>query len=249
MKRYGRLANKMPTRVHNFIYTISFVLALILFVYALPISRSAYVSIFQGASMRLTQWYAAISMLYLYLTLIISPLYHSLTKLPGKKLAIYARKPLGISACIFAVLHSFFGYTFVGGLRALPYFGSPYRAALIIGLIATAILVLLAITSLNTIHRYLGSRWKKIHRLIYPAGILILFHTFLITTHLEPYELALSIISFVLLSILFILECIRLNDYMEKKFPHVPHHAISLTGSGISVLVLYWAFFILYHAH
>ncbi len=243
----------MKTRsLHLLIYLLSALVSLAFFSLALPNEPSQYVSIplkLQGTTFRLTQWYAGVATLYLYIALLISPLYHVFRKLAGKTMAVNARKAIGVSAFAFALLHSFFGYGLFGGLAALPFFGPAYNWSLAIGLVALIILTVMAVTSNDTIHKNLGVLWKKIHQWVYAAGILILFHVFLITTHLAPNEFILSVIGFVLLSFLFILESIRLNDYLQKKKKHLPKHAVSWAGSILSVAVLFWAFFILYHPH
>src|SRR2546427_2389496 len=83
-----------------------------------------------------TQWYAGLSFVFLYLTLLAGPLR------PTRRLAsMEARRALGLSTCYFALLHSYFGfYRFVGGLDGLRYWSRYFAWSLFAGLLALVLL-------------------------------------------------------------------------------------------------------------
>lgn len=98
------------------------------------------------------------------------------------------RKPLGISAGIWFVVH-----TIVGLVEYFDISGSLLRQLLIgdmaIGLIALLVFAALLATSSDASQRLLGSNWKWLHRLVWFAVPLALIHTALSSArlhHLEP---------------------------------------------------------------
>jgi len=93
-----------------------------------------------------------------------------------KKLGKLAR-PLGLYAFGYAFLHfltfiwldfGFNGPLLLRELREKPY--------IILGLSALLILNALAITSFRWWQRKLGKNWKRLHRLVYLAGVLVVLH-------------------------------------------------------------------------
>jgi len=93
-----------------------------------------------------------------------------------KKLGKLAR-PLGLYAFGYAFLHfltfiwldfGFNGPLLLRELREKPY--------IILGLSALLILNALAVTSFRWWQRKLGKNWKRLHRLVYLAGVLVVLH-------------------------------------------------------------------------
>lgn len=88
------------------------------------------------------------------------------------------RRPLGLYAFLYAALHflAFAGldFGFRGGLIVTTILQSRRE---IVGLMALAILALLALTSIRSLMREMGKTWKTVHRLVYAAGVLVVFHT------------------------------------------------------------------------
>ncbi|MBF0340812.1 MAG: sulfoxide reductase heme-binding subunit YedZ [Magnetococcales bacterium] len=112
----------------------------------------------------------------LLLTLTVTPL----RRIPGWSGLIRYRRMLGLSAFFYAVLHvtgyvvldHFFAWqTILKDILKRPY--------ITIGLTAFLLLVPLAITSTRGWIRRLGSAWQKLHRLIYPASVLVVIHYFM----------------------------------------------------------------------
>ncbi|MDY6873932.1 MAG: protein-methionine-sulfoxide reductase heme-binding subunit MsrQ [Chloroflexota bacterium] len=89
----------------------------------------------------------------------------------------FLRKPFGLYAALYAVLHfaAFaiwdFGLDF--GLIWAEIRSKPF---IIVGAIALLILVVLAATSFRRWQRDWGRKWVKLHRLTYLAGILAIAH-------------------------------------------------------------------------
>lgn len=87
------------------------------------------------------------------------------------------RRPLGLYAFLYAALHfvAFIGldFGFRFGLIATTILQSRRE---IVGLVALAILALLALTSIRSLMRPLGRTWKTVHRLVYAAAVLVVFH-------------------------------------------------------------------------
>lgn len=95
----------------------------------------------------------------------------------GCRSALRLRRPLGLAAFGYAALHLL---TFAG----LDYgFNVPlivqevrYRRFIQVGLLAFAILAILALTSTKGWMRRLGPNWKRLHRLAYVAALLVIVH-------------------------------------------------------------------------
>ena len=97
------------------------------------------------------------------------------------KNAIALRRPLGLYAFMYAAIHFwlFIGADFGYQLNFIvPEFLQKYY--LWVGLPAFIILLALAATSFKWAMRRLGRRWKRLHRLIYLAGLLVILHLALV---------------------------------------------------------------------
>lgn len=111
----------------------------------------------------------------LLITLAITPI----RKLGGPKWLIKLRRMLGLFAFFYILLH-FLTYAIIDqGLSwqiiIEDIIERPYIS---LGFTALLLLLPLAVTSTNAWMRRLGSNWKKLHRLIYPAVILGVWHFF-----------------------------------------------------------------------
>lgn len=114
-----------------------------------------------------------IAVVFLVLTLAVSPL-RRLLHIP---IIRHLRKPLGLYAALYAVLHFlifiWWDYGLDFGLIWAEISAKPF---IIIGLIALVILLVLSATSFRTMQRKLGMKWVWLHRLTYLAGILAIVH-------------------------------------------------------------------------
>jgi sulfoxide reductase heme-binding subunit YedZ len=89
------------------------------------------------------------------------------------------RRLVGVSAFVYATLHVTAHVLYEGGFGVI---GETFNTALkkpfqLTGLIAFTILFILAVTSLHAFVRWLGGkRWKNLHRLVYLAAGLVVYH-------------------------------------------------------------------------
>ncbi|MBE2216167.1 MAG: ferric reductase-like transmembrane domain-containing protein [Opitutaceae bacterium] len=85
------------------------------------------------------------------------------------------RRFVGVSAFVYAALHVAMHFVYEGGFAT---FRTDWQKPFIlVGLVAFGILFILAATSLDRVVRALGSRrWKWLHRLVYVAAVLVLYH-------------------------------------------------------------------------
>lgn len=96
-----------------------------------------------------------------------------LRTLSGWRGANTLRKPAGLWAFGFAVLH----LLGILDLRTAEYWDDLLTVWYwVFGIVALGILTLLAITSNRWAMRRLGKNWKRLHRLVYIAGLLALTH-------------------------------------------------------------------------
>ncbi len=113
------------------------------------------------------------SLRFLLLTLAITPL----RRLTGQGWLLAYRRMLGLFAFFYLVLHASV-YLFLD--RALD-FGLVLedlteRPFITLGALALLLLLPLAVTSTRVWMRRLGKRWQALHRLVYPAAILGVWH-------------------------------------------------------------------------
>jgi methionine sulfoxide reductase heme-binding subunit len=89
------------------------------------------------------------------------------------------RRLVGVSASGYALVHYTVHLVYEGGWEFIDVtlkadLSKPF---LVTGMIALTILLVLAITSLNSAIRWLGGRaWKNLHRLAYVAAALVAYH-------------------------------------------------------------------------
>jgi len=109
----------------------------------------------------------------------------------GEKLRALARlrKPLGISAGVWFVVHSVASVWELFDLT-VPLGPQFARTGIVLGLVATLVFVLMLATSTGRAQRALGANWKRLHRLVWFAVPLSLAHA-LVTGGLEPLAVVL----------------------------------------------------------
>ena len=132
---------------------------------------------------RTQEVYAWLSLLFLTLTLLIGPVTKLFPRMPGLPVIRDSRRALGISAAWFAALHMLITYfKQFGGINPLQ-LPATYQRSMLLGVIALAILIAMAATSVNAIMKKWGVWWFRLHRLVYAAVILVLVHAFMIGAH------------------------------------------------------------------
>jgi sulfoxide reductase heme-binding subunit YedZ len=85
------------------------------------------------------------------------------------------RRYIGVSSCIYALLHFTCHILYQGSVDDL--LASFSKGFIWFGFTGLAILVILALTSNNWMVRKLGAKnWKRLHRLAYPAAVILIYH-------------------------------------------------------------------------
>lgn len=113
------------------------------------------------------------AMRLLWLTLAVTPI----RQLFGWVWLQRFRRMLGLYALFYAVLHLLAFVTFILGWRAdLILEELTQRNYIVVGMLALLLLAPLGITSTQGWQRRLKRNWLRLHRLIYPAALLVLLH-------------------------------------------------------------------------
>jgi sulfoxide reductase heme-binding subunit YedZ len=113
------------------------------------------------------------SLNFLLITLTVTPL----RRLTGQAWLLRFRRMFGLFAFFYLLLH-FLAYAGVDQRFALGYILEDIaeRPYITLGFAAFLLLIPLAATSTRGMIRRLGPRWKQLHRLVYPAAILGVWH-------------------------------------------------------------------------
>lgn len=201
------------TRIRPIVFTFSAVLALAIYGYVvMTISPPALQHI------QLVRAYAFTAVIYLYFALLASPLYAVLPNFPLRVIHIKARKAIGVSAFFFALLHGELAFYFLlGGFSGLTSLSLRYLIAISFSGTALFILSILALTSLRYFVVKLGPYWKRLHRFVYLAGVLVITHALLIGPDFADFSRAIPKISFLALLFLFTLEAVRFTRYLRRR--------------------------------
>jgi sulfoxide reductase heme-binding subunit YedZ len=95
----------------------------------------------------------------------------------GWKGVLKVRKTLGLYSFLYALIHVLiltgWDYQFHFGFLIADFSGKLY---IWMGVIAWLILLALTITAFRWFVRHMGKNWKRLHRLVYPAGLLVVLH-------------------------------------------------------------------------
>lgn len=114
-------------------------------------------------------------LMLLLITLSMTPLWR-LTRWMGW---MAVRRQLGLWAFAYALLHMLVYAVFLLGLDGGQLLKDLQRRPyILIGALALLVLLILAVTSNRFCMRKLGKRWKRLHRSVYAALILIVLHMF-----------------------------------------------------------------------
>ena len=110
---------------------------------------------------------------FLILTLLVTPV----RQVAGLPHVVRLRRMLGLFAFFYAALHFTVYVTVDQGLDLAGVIDDiAERPYITVGFTALVILVPLAVTSTNRMMRRLGRRWQTLHRLVYVAAILAVWH-------------------------------------------------------------------------
>ena len=172
---------------------------------------------------RIVEIYGLTALWLLYLALLATPLTQVFPTMPYRALYLKSRRALGVSVFFFGLFHGGIAFFFLfGGLPGLSFLVPPYTNAFIIAVAALLILATMAATSFDSMVIRLGKWWKRIHRLVYLAGVFILIHALIFGRDFQR-GLADSNTQLLLLAvvILLALQSLRLHRYFLRKYPAV----------------------------
>jgi DMSO/TMAO reductase YedYZ heme-binding membrane subunit len=213
------------------------VLASTLRIYSLPNDDMAGAG---GGSLPRILWLGALGTLLLYLALVAGPLLDLFPRLPGRSVLVASRRAFGVSAAVTSGLHGYHGiFDWIGSFDALKYWGTDYCVSLALGGGAWIILVVLAATSFDLAARAMGPRWKRLHRGVYFAAVLVVAHAMMVTIHIINL-LPVLVAGFVAVELLLVLEILRLRKAGWRPLP-------LLAAWALSSPPLYWSFFLIGH--
>lgn len=166
----------------------------------------------------LTRTYALTAVTFLYLTLFASPYAKLLTFMPFRGMYIKARRALGVSAFLFALLHAYFAFFKVIGVENFMSLSLSLRFSIFLGSTSLFILFLMTATATDfAIYKLTFPRWKMLHRLIYLVAILVVVHAMRIGSDFADLSGTIPAIFFLAGTILLILEAIRFVKYLKTK--------------------------------
>ena len=113
------------------------------------------------------------ALILLLLTLAATPI----NTVTGYRQVLRVRRALGLYAFLYAAIHfTIFSVIDYGLDLRLILLESSEKNYILVGFAALLILIPLAITSTKGWQRRLGKLWKKIHRWVYLAGVLVIIH-------------------------------------------------------------------------
>ncbi|MBI2012101.1 ferric reductase-like transmembrane domain-containing protein [Candidatus Daviesbacteria bacterium] len=181
-------------------------------------------------TIRLTQIYALLSVAFLYFTLLAGPLTYTFKFLPFRGKYLKARRALGVSAFLFALMHvrlAFFEQ--LGGFAGLFFLPSNYLIAITLSFTALVIVSAMAVTSFDyIIDKLTFPRWKLIHRFVYLAAIFILIHALMLGSDFQDLSGIIPQIFYVAISFLLLLEANRADAFLRRKFLNYPKRGLVL---------------------
>jgi DMSO/TMAO reductase YedYZ heme-binding membrane subunit len=226
--------------IRFYIITASFLLSVAIYLYSKTTTPESI-----AQTVKLSEIFGLISILYLYVALLATPLTRFFPSLPYRGKYIFMRRAIGVSAFYFACLHTFISFFYqLGGFAGLGFLDNRYILAIILALGALLIYGIMAATSLDyMIDKLTFFRWKVIHRFTYLASILVLVHFMLLGTHYADLTGILPQISFVAITFLLILESFRFDSYLRTKWETLPNFGLSF---GFVLILITAAFLVFY---
>ena len=205
----------MLKQLRKLIYISTVMLSIILY-----IGITIFIPAGSLQTIRLTQSFALLAVVYLYSALVVSPIASEWPKLSINPYLKRARRALGVSAWYFSlshIYHAFFKQ--LGGFTGLTYLSDKYLLAIVCSFTAFMILSFMVMTSFDTMVRILSyPRWKMLHRFVYFAAILIVIHALMLGTHFRDLSSAIPMLFGIAMVLLLVLEARRFDRYVVQKF-------------------------------
>jgi DMSO/TMAO reductase YedYZ heme-binding membrane subunit len=219
---------------NNRFYILAFSFLSSVFVFCL---LRAQISSDQLFYIRTEQVYGFVSIAFLYVALIISPIEKIVGQHVWVRNLLFARRAIGVSAAYFAFLHAAVAlWGQMGGFGGLVLLPERFMWALLFGVTALVVLLLMAATSFDKAIKFMTFRkWKWLHRFVYMACLLIILHTWMIGTHLA-YDWV-RIAAFIPLSLLFGLEAWTIVSKFSDK-----HTEFKSKDYFLTIVLCLWLF-------
>lgn len=151
----------------------------------------------------LMRQYALTSLFLLYIVLLPGLLLSFVPRFRWNGVLVHLRRAVGVSVFFFGFLHATIAFfnNLSGNINSLLFLSSRNQWALVFSSIAFCIFACMAMTSFDWMVKKLGKWWKKLHRLIYLAAMLSVFHAFFIGSHFtvptNPIPVIVNILSLV----------------------------------------------------
>lgn len=172
---------------------------------------------------KLEEVYAFLSVIYLYLSLLWGPLYGAFPNLPLKALYFKARRTIGVSAFVFGLLHAYIAFFgLLGGFDGFNFLTTNYVVSILFGAVGLAIFFLMTLTSLDYAVNKLGKHWKRLHRFVYIAAVVIFIHTVMLGSHFINLSEWIPKLFLMLVGFLVLLEAIRFDAFLARHFGNRP---------------------------
>ena len=132
---------------------------------------------------RLHEAYGWTALILLASALVVGPLYKLLPRLAGGAAMRDARRLFGVGAAWFASLHG--GVAYIGSFQAVNplQLTTLYQRGFLFGGLALIVLFAMAFTSFDAAFRGMGVWWFRLHRLVYAAAPLAIWHALSIGVH------------------------------------------------------------------
>lgn len=181
-------------------------------------------------TIRVQELFSFLSLIYLYVAMLITPLTKSFP-VPLTSNLLFARRAIGVTAFFFGLSHAAFAvFGQFGGIGALSLLSAGYMFAFLLGIFGLFILFLMAITSFDiAIEKLSFLWWKRLHRLVYLAGLAILLHTYAIGSHFADITSIPSMLFLVAATFLAMLWAIGLDRHTTLRFGALGPYVLTLS--------------------
>ncbi len=203
--------------------------------------QSAYAYANVASSMTyLTRLYGLSALLGLFVVLTPGLIKAFFPRFGWNPLLINARAALGLSVFFFMALHAFLAFTrnLDGKFTALQFLSTRHQVALVASSLALVVFIAMALTSSEKAIRWMTfTKWKRLHRLIYIATILVIFHAFLIGSHFVDIAKPLPLVVIYLALIFVLLEAAATFKLLRANKSKHSEQTMSLAYAGLITLV------------
>lgn len=155
----------------------------------------------------LMRQYAFTAIFLLYVVLTPGLLLSYFPRFRYNPILIHLRRALGVSVFFFGGLHATLAFinNLSGSLASVLFLSPRNQWALIFSTTALSVFFAMALTSFDWAVRRLGKYWKVLHRLVYIAALLVVFHAFFIGSHFTvPTNFIPLFVNFLSLAFIFL---------------------------------------------